>query len=47
MYDAFVSGVEQAKRELAIATSTLTLIGVEILFEPSILIKAEVTAIID
>lgn len=47
MYDAFNAGVEQAKQELGITTPPLALIGVDILFEPGILIEAEVTAIID
>ncbi|GHH40097.1 RidA family protein [Lentzea cavernae] len=48
MYDAFVAGVEQAAQELGIkATPPASLIGVEILFEPGILVEAEVTAVID
>ncbi|MEO3860576.1 RidA family protein [Acrocarpospora sp. B8E8] len=47
MYDAFNAGIEQAAREFDIATPPAALIGVEVLFEPGILIEAEVTAIID
>ncbi|WP_436758465.1 RidA family protein [Streptosporangium sp. V21-05] len=47
MYDAFNAGVEQAAREFDIATPPAALIGVDVLFEPGILIEAEVTAIID
>ncbi|MBG0817939.1 RidA family protein [Planomonospora sp. ID82291] len=47
MYDAFNAGVEQAAREFDIATPPAALIGVEVLFEPGILIEAEVTAVID
>ncbi|MFI6742815.1 RidA family protein [Nonomuraea sp. NPDC050451] len=47
MYDAFNAGIEQAALEFDIATPPLALIGVEILFEPGILVEAEVTAIID
>jgi enamine deaminase RidA (YjgF/YER057c/UK114 family) len=47
MYDAFNAGVEQAAREFDLATPPLALIGVDILFEPGILIEAEVTAVID
>ncbi|MER6001413.1 RidA family protein [Nonomuraea angiospora] len=47
MYDAFNAGIEQAALELDLATPPLALIGVDILFEPGILIEAEVTAIID
>ncbi|MFC5744633.1 RidA family protein [Actinomadura rugatobispora] len=47
MYDAFNAGVEQAAREFDIATPPAALIGVDILFEPGILIEAEVTAIIE
>jgi enamine deaminase RidA (YjgF/YER057c/UK114 family) len=47
MYDAFNAGVEQAAREFDIATPPAALIGVDILFEPGILIEAEVTAVID
>ncbi|QJY44816.1 RidA family protein [Pseudonocardia broussonetiae] len=47
MYDAFSAGVEQARRELGITTPPAALIGVEILFEPGILVEAEVTAVVD
>lgn len=47
MYDAFNTGIEQAAREFDLATPPLALIGVDILFEPGILIEAEVTAVID
>ncbi|WP_329081023.1 MULTISPECIES: RidA family protein [unclassified Streptosporangium] len=47
MYDAFNAGIEQAAREFDIATPPAALIGVDVLFEPGILIEAEVTAIID
>ncbi|GAB3658179.1 RidA family protein [Glycomyces tarimensis] len=47
MYDAFNAGVEQAAREFDLATPPAALIGVEILFEPGILIECEVTAIVD
>ncbi|MEV0347215.1 RidA family protein [Nonomuraea sp. NPDC050680] len=47
MYDAFKAGIDQAALEFDIATPPAALIGVEILFEPGILIEAEVTAIID
>jgi enamine deaminase RidA (YjgF/YER057c/UK114 family) len=46
MYDAFNAGVEQAGRELDLATPPASLIGVEILFEPGILVEAEVTAVL-
>ena len=47
MYDAFAAGVEQAAKELGItATPPAALIGVEVLFEPGILVEAEVTAVI-
>ncbi|MBB5958432.1 enamine deaminase RidA (YjgF/YER057c/UK114 family) [Saccharothrix tamanrassetensis] len=47
MYDAFVAGVEQAATELGItATPPAALIGVEVLFEPGILVEAEVTAVV-
>ncbi|MGN9845458.1 hypothetical protein ACTMTI_45785 [Nonomuraea sp. H19] len=39
MYDAFNAGIEQAAREFNLATPPLALIGVEILFEPGILIE--------
>ncbi|MGS2642282.1 RidA family protein [Streptosporangium sp. LJ11] len=47
MYDTFNAGVEQAAREFDIATPPAALIGVDVLFEPGILIEAEVTAVID
>ncbi|MBW0118898.1 RidA family protein [Pseudonocardia abyssalis] len=47
MYDDFTAGVEQAGRELGISTPPAALIGVEILFEPGILVEAEVTAVVD
>lgn len=47
MYDAFNAGVQQARQELTITTPPAALIGVEILFEPGILIEAEVTAVIN
>ncbi|WP_431926451.1 RidA family protein [Nonomuraea jabiensis] len=47
MYGAFNAGIEQAALEFDIATPPLALIGVDVLFEPGILIEAEVTAIID
>ncbi|MHA7210114.1 RidA family protein [Arthrobacter sp. MDT1-65] len=46
MYDAFNAGVEQARTEFRIPTAPAALIGVEILFEPGILVEAEVTAVI-
>lgn len=45
-YDAFNAGVEQAKREFALTTPPAALIGVSVLFEPGILVEAEVTAVI-
>ncbi|MBB5084035.1 RidA family protein [Nonomuraea endophytica] len=47
MYDDLNAGIEQAAREFDIATPPAALIGVDVLFEPGILIEAEVTAIID
>ncbi|MEV6643744.1 RidA family protein [Amycolatopsis sp. NPDC051371] len=48
MYDAFRAGVEQAVKELDITTAPpAALIGVEILFDPEILVEAEVTAVVD
>lgn len=47
MYDDFVAGVEQALREFDMPRPPAALIGVGILFEKSILIEAEVTAVID
>ncbi|MFI6902848.1 RidA family protein [Nonomuraea sp. NPDC050394] len=46
-YDAFNAGIEQAAREFDLATPPLALIGVDVLFEPGILVEAEVTAITD
>jgi enamine deaminase RidA (YjgF/YER057c/UK114 family) len=46
MYGAFNEGVEQARREFDIPTAPAALIGVEILFEPGILVEAEVTAVV-
>jgi enamine deaminase RidA (YjgF/YER057c/UK114 family) len=46
MYEAFNAGVEQAARELDLTTPPAALIGVEILFEPGILVEAEVTAVV-
>ncbi len=46
MYEDFLAGVEQAKREFDIPAAPLALVGVEILFEPGILIEAEVTAVV-
>ena len=46
MYDAFNAGVEQAAREFDISRPPAALIGVEILFQPGILIEAEVTAVL-
>jgi enamine deaminase RidA (YjgF/YER057c/UK114 family) len=45
--EAFTAGVEQAAREFDLATPPAALIGVSILYEPGILIEAEVTAVID
>lgn len=45
--EAFTAGVEQAGLEFDLATPPLALIGVSILYEPGILIEAEVTAVID
>ncbi|GAA3164076.1 RidA family protein [Nonomuraea roseoviolacea subsp. carminata] len=47
MYDAFNAGVAQAAREFDLPAPPAALIGVDILFEPGILVEAEVTAIID
>jgi enamine deaminase RidA (YjgF/YER057c/UK114 family) len=44
--DAFVAGVDQAAREFELSTPPATLIGVSTLYEPGILIEAEVTAVI-
>ena len=47
MYDEFLAGIEQAKKEFDLPAMPLALIGVDILFDPSILIEAEVTAVIN
>ena len=47
MYDAFNAGVEQAAREFNLGTPPVALIGVDVLFEPGILVEAEVTAVVD
>lgn len=47
MYDAFNAGLEQAAREFDLGTPPVALIGVDILFEPGILVEAEVTAVVD
>jgi enamine deaminase RidA (YjgF/YER057c/UK114 family) len=47
MYEAFNAGVEQAARELDLATPPAALIGVDVLFEPGILVEVEVTAVVD
>jgi enamine deaminase RidA (YjgF/YER057c/UK114 family) len=44
--DAFVAGVDQAAREFELSTPPATLIGVSTLYEPGILIEAEVTAVL-
>lgn len=44
---AFAAGMSQAAREFDIPTFPVSLIGVSILYEPGILIEAEVTAIVD
>jgi enamine deaminase RidA (YjgF/YER057c/UK114 family) len=43
---AFTAGVEQAAREFTLSTPPTALIGVSILYEPGILVEAEVTAVI-
>lgn len=45
--EAFTAGVEQAAREFELSTPPAALIGVSILYEPGILVEAEVTAVID
>jgi enamine deaminase RidA (YjgF/YER057c/UK114 family) len=45
--DAFNAGVEQAAREFELSTPPAALIGVSTLYEPGILVEAEVTALID
>jgi enamine deaminase RidA (YjgF/YER057c/UK114 family) len=47
MYDDFQAGVEQAALEFDLASPPAALIGVDVLFEPGILVEAEVTAIIE
>jgi enamine deaminase RidA (YjgF/YER057c/UK114 family) len=47
LYEAFNAGVEQAGHEFDLTTPPQALIGVDLLFEPGILIEAEVTAILD
>ena len=46
MYGDFNAGIQQAAREFDLLTPPAALIGVEILFEPGILVEAEVTAVI-
>lgn len=46
MFDAFTAGVERARQEFDIPAAPAALIGVEILFEPGILVEAEVTAVV-
>ena len=46
MFDAFNAGVAQAAQEFDITTPPASLIGVAILFQPGILIEAEVTAVL-
>ncbi|MPY10018.1 RidA family protein [Arthrobacter bussei] len=46
MYGAFTEGMDRAREEFSIPAVPAALIGVEILFEPCILIEAEVTAVI-
>ncbi len=45
--EAFGAGIEQAAQEFELSSPPASLIGVSILFEPSILVEAEVTAVID
>jgi enamine deaminase RidA (YjgF/YER057c/UK114 family) len=45
-YGAFNAGVEQAAQEFDLSSPPIALIGVDVLFEPGILIEAEVTAVI-
>nr|WP_062341588.1 RidA family protein [Herbidospora sakaeratensis] len=47
MYDAFNAGVAQAAREFDLAAPPAALIGVDVLFEPGILVEAEVTAVVE
>ena len=44
---AFEAGIAQAAREFELSTPPTALIGVSILFEPGILVEAEVTAVIE
>jgi len=44
MFDAFNAGVAPAAQEFDITHPPASLIGVEILFQPGILIEAKVTA---
>jgi enamine deaminase RidA (YjgF/YER057c/UK114 family) len=44
---AFTAGIDQAAREFELSTPPAALIGVNVLYEPGILIEAEVTAVID
>ena len=46
MFEAYNAGVAQAAKEFDITTPPASLIGVEILFEPGILVEAEVTAVL-
>jgi enamine deaminase RidA (YjgF/YER057c/UK114 family) len=46
-FAAFNAGIDQAAREFELSTPPLALIGVSILYEPGILIEAEVTAVIN
>ena len=46
MFDAYNAGVAQAAKEFEITTPPAALIGVEILFQPEILVEAEVTAVL-
>ena len=45
--EAFSAGVDQATREFDLSTPPAALIGVSILYEPGILVEAEVTAVLD
>ncbi|WP_367128965.1 RidA family protein [Saccharothrix sp. HUAS TT1] len=47
MYDAFNAGVARAAAEFDITGPPAALIGVDVLFQPGILVEAEVTAILD
>ncbi len=47
MFEAFSDGVEQARREFDMKSPPASLIGVDVLFEPGIMVEAEVTAIIN